>query len=220
MKLLLSSAGIRNDELAKALSDLAGKPTSEINVAIINEAATVEPGDKTWMFNELGDLKKFVGGEFDWVDLLALNIEQIKQRLEFADVIYVVGGNPDYLAHLYRKTGFDVLLQDVLLDKKVYVGSSAGSMVMGRRASTKEYREYYGETRTFDTQEYLSLVDFVIKPHFESPELPNNHKDILLEASAKESLKLYAIRDDQAIVVVDNKLDFVGGQPFIAKPKL
>lgn len=210
MKLLLTSAGIRTQELADTLSGLVGKSLENINVAVINEASAVEPGDKTWFFNEINDLRKYVGGDIDFVDLLALSIDEIKERVAFADVIYVVGGNPDYLLHLYNKTGFASLLKDTLLNEKVYVGSSAGSMVLGRRGSTNEYQNYYGEDRTFGTTDYLGAVDFVIKPHFEAPDLPKNHKDILLKASIEEQQLIYAVRDDQAIIVNDETVSFVG----------
>lgn len=210
MKLLLTSAGIRTQELAETLSSLVGKPLENINVAVINEASAVEPGDKTWFFNEINDLRKYVGGDIDFVNLLALNINEIKERVAFADVIYVVGGNPDYLLYLYNKTGFASLLKDTLLNEKVYVGSSAGSMVLGRRGSTNEYQNYYGEDRTFGTTDYLGVVDFVIKPHFEAPDLPKNHKDILLQASTEEQQLIYAVRDDQAVIVSGETVSFVG----------
>ncbi len=216
MKIFLSSAGIRTEELAQSLSNLAGKPLDQINVAVINEASAVEPGDKTWFIDEINYLRKYIGGEIDFVDLLALNIKEIAERLEFADVIYVVGGNPDYLRFLYDKTGFSKLLIDDLLNKKVYVGSSAGSMVLGRRGSTNEYQHYYGEDRTFGTEDYLGVVDFVIKPHFESADLPKNHKDILLKASIDERLQIYAIKDSQAIIKDEEKISFVGGEVFSA----
>ena len=210
MKLLLTSAGIRTQELAETLSSLVGKPLENINVAVINEASAVETGDKTWFFNEINDLRKYVGGDIDFVNLLALNINEIKERVAFADVIYVVGGNPDYLLYLYNKTGFASLLKDTLLNEKVYVGSSAGSMVLGRRGSTNEYQNYYGEDRTFGTTDYLGVVDFVIKPHFEAPDLPKNHKDILLQASTEEQQLIYAVRDDQAVIVSGETVSFVG----------
>ena len=216
MRLVLSSAGIRTPELAEALSGLVGKPLADINAAVINEASAVEPGDKTWFLNELNDLRKYIGGEIDFVDLLALNTDEVKERIAFADVIYVVGGNPDYLLHLYNKTGFGQSLKDTLFNDKVYVGSSAGSMVLGRRGSTNEYQNYYGEDRTFGTEDYMGIVDFVIKPHFESPDLPKNHKDILLKASVEEKQLIYAVRDDQAIVVKDADVSFVGGKVFTA----
>lgn len=214
MKLLLSSAGIRTQELADTLSSLVGKPLDKINVAVINEASAVEPGDKTWFFDEINDLRKYVGGDIDFINLLALNMDEIRDRVVFVDAIYVVGGNPDYLRFVYDKTGFTDLLKNSLLSEKVYVGSSAGSMVLGKRSSTKEYQNYYGENRTFGTTDYLGIVNFVVKPHFEAQDLPKNHEDILLKASIEEQQLIYAVRDDQAIIVNDDSVSFVGGDVF------
>lgn len=214
MKLFLSSAGIRTPELAGSLANLVGKPLDNINIAIINEAAAVEPGDKTWFLNEINDLRKYVGGDIDFVNLLALNMEEVQERIAFADVIYVVGGNPDYLMYLFAKTDFSRILKNTLLGEKVYVGSSAGSMVLGRRGSTNEYQNYYGEDRNFGTRDYLGVVDFVIKPHLESPDLPKNHKDILLKASVDERQLIYAVRDEQAIMVDNDRVTFIGGDVF------
>ncbi len=214
MKLFLSSAGIRTQELAEALSSLIGKPLEDISIAVINEASAVEPGDKTWLLNEMNDLRKYVGGEIDFVNLLALNANEVKARVAFADVIYVVGGNPDYLLYLYEKTGFARSLRDTLLNEKAYIGSSAGSMVLGRRGSTNEYQSYYGGDRDFGVADYLGVVDFVVKPHFGSSSLPRNHVDILLKASAVEQQSIYAIRDDQAIIIDNETVSFVGGDVY------
>jgi hypothetical protein len=66
-----------------------------------------------------------------------------------------------------------------VLETKIYVGSSARSMVMGRRVSSKAYRKIYGESDDYDIKEYLGLVDFAIKPHLYSVDFPNNRPEIL-----------------------------------------
>lgn len=95
MKAILSSTGITTPELAKSLSGLVDKPLEQINVAVINEATAVEPGDKRWSFDEMQNLSKVVGGEIDVINLLALDIKTVEERMGFADVIYVVGGMTD-----------------------------------------------------------------------------------------------------------------------------
>lgn len=209
MKLLLTSAGITNPSVAEALEQLSDKKSSDLNVAIINEAAAVESGDKTWMFDELNRLRAAVGGEIDFVDLLALDDEQIVQRLKFADVVYVLGGNPDYLLSVFEKTGFSSLLREKMLASKVYVGSSAGSMVLGRRGNTKEYEGYFGQEKSYGTTDYMGVVDFIVKPHFGASDLPENHGEIL-KASANELGKaIYAIDDQTAIKIVDNEIEVI-----------
>jgi len=53
MKLLLTSSGLTNKSIAKALLDLAGKPFSELNLVFIPTAANVEKGDKDWLLQDL-----------------------------------------------------------------------------------------------------------------------------------------------------------------------
>ena len=212
MKAILSSAGITTPEMTQTLSELVGKPLEQINVAVINEASAVEPGDKRWAFNEMQNLSHLVGGEIDVINLLALDVQTIEARLVFADVIYVVGGMTDYLMTVFERTGFRELLKNKLLNEKVYVGASAGSMVMGRRIDTDDYKDVYrkGE-QDFGVNEYLALVDFSIFPHLNSPLWTRNRVDVIQESAKDSTYPIYAIEDTQAVVVNDDKISFVGG---------
>lgn len=212
MKLLLASAGIRTPELAEALSRLVGKPLQDINVAVINEASAVEPGDKRWLFDEMQSLSKSVGGEIDVINLLALDGSTIEKRLDFADVIYVVGGVTDYLMTIFEQTGFGNLLKNKLLKEKVYVGASAGSMVLGRRITTNGYKEAYRKgDQDFGVTEYMSLVDFAIFPHLNSSIFTRNRLETIREAAKGLECPLYAIEDTQAVVVSNDEISFIGG---------
>lgn len=53
MKLLLTSAGITNKSIAKAVLDLTGLPAKEIKLVFIPTAANVEEGDKEWLIDDL-----------------------------------------------------------------------------------------------------------------------------------------------------------------------
>jgi dipeptidase E len=217
MRLFLSSAGIRTPELANALSDLAGKPLDKINVAVINEAAAIEVGSKRWMIDELNDLAKYVGGEIDFIDLLALTLDEVRERLSLADVIYVVGGNPDYLMYLYNKTGFGTALQETLLEDKVYVGSSAGSMVLTQKATTEQYLARYAKQRAFGITHYLGIVDIIFRPHMASSDNPKYDYEALEKVATGLNSDLYALRDDQAIIIDEGTMSFIGGDAFKIK---
>ncbi len=220
MKLVLASAGfLRSREIAIAAAELANKDLANLNVAVINEAKAIEAGDKTWLFNEMQKLRETASGKIDFIDLLALDIKTIEQRIEFADIIYVVGGHTDYLMSVYRRTGFDKLLRDKLLKEKVYVGSSAGAMVLGRRISTETYTEIYGEWQDFGIFEYMNEVDFAMLPHFDSPEFIQNRAENVARLIADFSHPVYALKDTQAVIVDNDKVSFVGGEPFTINPK-
>jgi len=67
----------------------------------------------------------------------------------------MVGGNADYLMHVFNKSGFSKLLPK-LLQTKVYVGSSAGSRVIGRKVSNEAFNKIFGNRITFGITEYMN----------------------------------------------------------------
>ncbi len=212
MKLILCSEGFHTENTVGACVKLAGKPQSEIKVAIINEAFAVEQGDKRWVLDNMNSVAKYFPSELDIIDLLALTNDEVEQRLSDKDVIFVVGGNTDYLMHVFNKSGFSKLLPK-LLEEKVYVGSSAGSMVLGRRISTDAYAKVYGEDQDFGITEYMNLVDLAIKPHLDSDNFPNNRANILDEYASGTDFPVYGLRDDAAIVIDGDHQEFIGSEP-------
>ncbi len=111
--------------------------------------------------------------------------------------------------HIFKKSGFDSVLMQ-MLETKVYVGSSAGSMVMYNRISTESYQAIYGEGETFGVQSYLGLVDVAIKPHLNSPEWPNNRAEKLAGISADYSGDIYALSDTSAIIYDNGEINVAG----------
>jgi dipeptidase E len=211
MKLVLCSEGFHTQNTVDACVELVGKPQNQIKVGIINEACAVEQGDKRWILDNLNSVAKHFPAELDIINLLALSIDEVEARLADKDVIFVVGGNTDYLMHVFNKSGFSDLLRK-LLEEKVYVGSSAGSMVIGRRISTEAYKQVYGEDQDFGITEYLNLVDLAIKPHLDSDNFPNNRADKLDKYASGTEFPVYGLSDDGAIVINGDKQTFIGSE--------
>jgi dipeptidase E len=215
MKLLLCSEGFATPELIQKGAELVGKPQDQISVGIINEAFAVERGDKRWMLDNLQSVFDNFSAEVDIINLLALSIEEVESRLANKDLIFVVGGDTDYLMSVYQKTGFDKLLPK-LLESKVYVGSSAGSMVVGSRVSADAYRLIYSEDSKWDIDEYLGLVDLSVMPHLDSPDFPNRNES-LIGAIGTFQGKVYGLRDDAAVVVDGEEIYTIGSDPVVVE---
>lgn len=211
MKCILSSAGFYTPEIVAKCVELVGKPQDEITIAVINEAYAVEHGDHAWVLDDLNRIKCNFKGRMELVNLLALDIATVKERIGLADVIFVVGGHTDYLMSVFKQTGFDKLLPE-MLDTKVYVGSSAGSMVMCNRVSTEAYARIYGEDSDYGTTEFLGLVDVAIKPHFGSKLFLQNRKEVLLEVTAQYKGTVYGLSDTSAIIVDGHKTYTIGNE--------
>lgn len=105
MKLVLASQGFTTPEIAKSVSELVNKQLENINVAIINEAYVKIPEDrdKRWIIHELSQLSNYIGGNIDFINLKAHKQKEIRKRLAYADMIYIVGGKQLTLPELFKK---------------------------------------------------------------------------------------------------------------------
>lgn len=90
--------------------------------------------------------------------------------------------------------------------KGVYVGLSAGSMVM-----TPRIGEAFVGWRASDEQsdETLGFVDFSIFPHLDHDMLPGNTSRDAAEWAETLQSPAYAIDDETAIRVKDGKVDVI-----------
>lgn len=209
MKLLLTSTGFANTAITQAFESLVGKTADTISVAVINEAYAVEHDDHTWVIDELSRIRQTVGSTVEIVSLLANSIDVVRERIMQHDALFVIGGHTDYLMHVYETTGFAALLP-TLLETKVYIGSSAGSMVVCNRISSQAYLDIYGEGDDYGVETYMGLVDTAIKPHLNSPYFPNNREESLVHISQTYPCDMYALSDTSALVVDGANQQLVG----------
>lgn len=209
MKLLLTSSGITNRTIEKALLGLLGKPYEKSSLAFIPTAANIEEGDKNWLVNDMNNFRVLGFNIFDVVDISAVSEKIWKPALERADIIVFGGGNVAYLSKWLRKAGLDKLLPE-LLKTKIYVGISAGSMVTAKTVSLSSASILnYEKSGGLKTNRGLNLVDFEIWPHLNSKWFPKVRVPFLQKISPKIPQTFYAIDDDTAIQVVDGKIKVV-----------
>ncbi len=223
MKLLLTSAGLTNNSIRSALMDLLGKPIASSKAVFIPTAMYANPAGSGYVWDELREQ-----GDMGWQELGVLELTvlpSIPQEywlppLEAADVIWVGGGNTGYLSYWMHASGFAKKVPE-LLKKAVYVGVSAGSMVVTH--SLHVNLEELKETGIYHDDEYneaappnagldktLKLVDFVVRPHLNLVEyFPNITLSRLERAAARVDVPMYAIDDQTAIKVVDGDVQVI-----------
>lgn len=210
MKLLLTSAGITNDSIANALSDLADRPLTELSIIHIPTAMNTDGGDKTWVIDDLIDFKKRNFKSIDILDISAVSKEVWTDRLISADVISFGGGNEQYLAKVFKELGVKEFLLSILEDK-VYMGISAGSMVAGKYLPHSLLRVIYPEENFGETLEKpMELYNFSYIPHLNSPWFSNSRKETLDSLESEFTSSVYATDDHTAISIVDGKITIVG----------
>jgi len=119
------------------------------------------------------------------------------------DVLLVNGGDALYLCHWMRESGLADLLPS--LDQTVWVGLSAGSMVMTPRIGA----DFVGWQPPTGGDSTLGIVDFSIFPHLDNPLCPENTMAAAEKWAAEIAGPAYAIDDETAIRVTDRTVDVV-----------
>jgi dipeptidase E len=211
VKYLLTSAGIKNGSIRKALLDLLGKPIAESSALCIPTAAYGHP------MSGLAGAWRFISGRSDlpmtdlgWKSLGVLELTALPSidddlwvsEVRETDALLVSGGDATYLAHWMRQSGLAELLPS--LRDTVWVGLSAGSMVLTPRIG----QDFVEWTRATDDRT-LGVVDFSIFPHLDHPAAPENSMSEAERWAATMPGPAYAIDDETAIKVVDGAVQVV-----------
>ena len=210
LKFLLTSSGISNKSIQKALVALLGKPIAESSALVIPTAAY-------WFAQGPGIAYRLISGkagtplvELGWKSLGVLELTALSSIDEQSwvplvrevDALLVGGGDPMYLCDWMRKSGFADQLPS-LRPEVVYVGVSAGSM-----AVTPSFGQSYNDR---DTRGYrgLELVDFSLAPHLDHPNMPDNSMAEYAKWAAGVPVPTYGIDDETAIQVVDGTMEII-----------
>jgi dipeptidase E len=211
VKLLLTSAGIKNTSIRDALVDLLGKPIAESSALCIPTAQYARAGGA-------GRAWQFISGrdpicpmcELGWQSLGVLELTALPSideelwvpLVQETDVLLVSGGDALYLCHWMRESGLaDLLLS---LHETVWVGLSAGSLVM-----TPSIGEDFVRWRRPSGDRALGLVDFSIFPHVDHEAMPDNSMPNAEKWAAGMPVPCYAIDDETAIKVTDGTVEVV-----------
>lgn len=211
-RFLLTSYGITNQKIADALFDLVGK--KDFRTLIIAEAHYKKLSDKRWFIEELKRYYDYIPGKIDFVNLFGQSRDEILQHCELADVIYVVGGGAGILSGVFEKTGFDRMLTSKLLDEKVYMGSSAGSMILTKVVDNPEFWTALltkpGMPVESSDEKLMGVVNFGFVPHLNRPDRPFKTTENMTRILANNPFPVYGVEDSQAVVVRGDEITFVG----------
>lgn len=211
MKLLLTSAGIKNPSIKDAMLELLGKPIADCDALCIPTASYGHaPGGIHGAYRFITGRSPTPMCELGWKSLGVLELTALpslgRERwiplVEETDVLLVNGGDSLYLAHHMRESGLADLAPTL---SAVWVGLSAGSMVMTPRIGE--------EFKVWDPPDggdsALGIVDFSIFPHVDHPDLTENTMAAAEEWAAGLSNPAYAIDDDTAVRVTEDTVEVI-----------
>lgn len=188
MKILLSS----NKEIIKEYI----KENSKIG--FIPTASELDD-DRWYMEKDKSDLKEM---KFDIIniDISKEGTEEIIEKFNNVDTIFVAGGNSFYLLQQLKLKNVLQELIDVA-NNKIYVGSSAGSCIACPSIDYVEKLDDKLQAPLLNDYTAMNLVDFYVLPHYKSKEKYTKLADDI--EREYQDYKFIKLSNEQAIIVDD-----------------
>lgn len=208
-KLFLSSISV-TEELKPYFLDLVGKKAEDIKFALIENAADPYVEEiKDFMYRTRTDLQA-LGMQLERIDLNEYDGKQqeLKDKISHFDIVWIGGGNTYYIRWLFKKTGFDQFIHELVENGLIYAGGSAGAIVAG--PTLEKFQEVDEPENSPELiNEGLGLTDLVIIPHWDQPKYQENLRGI------KE---FYDQTDHRTVTLTDNQAITVNGDTWEVRP--
>lgn len=132
------------------------------------------------------------------IDISKESKKGIIENFNNIDAIFIAGGNSFYLLQQLK---IKDVLQELIdfANKKIYVGSSAGSCIACPSIDYVEKLDDKSQAPLLDNLNAINLVDFYILPHYKSKEKYTNLADDI--EKEYNNYKFVKLSNEQAIVV-------------------
>ena len=220
MRLLLTSGGVTNASIRAALVELLGKPIEESSALFVPTALYPFPGGAAAAWRAVTGASPVPLSGLGWQSLGLLELTALpsirrdswEPMLRETDALLVFGGDVLYLRHWLQASGLAGLLPS--LDRTVYVGVSAGSIVLTPYNCDADFDLQFvpeGSDRGESPTAGLGLVDFALRVHLDRE--GEGFEDSTLAEVEKWAAGIpaptYAIDDETAVKVVDGVVNVV-----------
>jgi len=190
--IILTSCGIIDGKFKEQFYRIINKEEiKDKKVLYITTASDGEnDSDKSWMDEEYETILDL---GFSKENIYEFKIGQKEININDFDVIYMMGGNTFYLMDMIRKYNFDTVIKKAMDNGIIYIGSSAGSIILG---NSVEYALPFDENNV-DLKDFsgLRIIDGIIIPHA-------NRKEKFI-SKVKENIgeKLFLLYDENGIII-------------------
>ena len=200
-KLLLTSDGLTSPALGKRFLELVGKDSEDIKVLFVPTASERKHDEaylkrKTAYFDQCEEILVGFGVKKEHMVWLDINNILAAGDINSYDAMFVCGGNTFYLLHEIRRTGFDKKIIEFIGQGKLYIGESAGSILVGPSIliATPFDENDIGLTDNIG----LKMTEKIICPHYNKKE-----KDLIDAFEKEHNCEVVRLKDGQAVEVLD-----------------
>lgn len=163
-------------------------------VAFFNTASQVE--EYSEYVDQSIELLKELGTVPFIIDMESTDLESI---IDSADVIFVAGGNTFYLLQELRKYKTDQLILNHINKGKLYIGESAGSVIMSPDIDYIKYMDEPEKAPNLQETRGLHVIDTYPVPHAETDYL--GEAVLKIEEAYQGALALDVLKDDEVMLV-------------------
>lgn len=134
--------------------------------------------------------------------------EEISSKLQSNDAIYITGGNTFFLLQELKRTGADKMIVKQIKSGKLYVGESAGSIILSPNVEYVKDMDDVQSAPNLESFSGLDLVDFYPLPHHTNSPFKKVVEKII--ADYTEKISLCPISNAQAITVNGKNVEILG----------
>lgn len=203
--IVLTSSGFNdiNNYVSDEMKELFTTIAKGKKVMILANAAPEGTGNYIARENVKNNFLSIGATSADIIDIDNSNLKIINQY----DIIYGLGGDPQYLIELNQRTKFKEALID-FLNHGIYIGESAGSMILCDNLKWT-YIIKKGSKPKYDIElesyDGLALTDYRILPH--ANKLSNEIKKKTIKFEKENNIKITNLKDGDYILVnyeIDN----------------
>jgi dipeptidase E len=192
MKFILTS---NSHSVNKQWTKEFGMNPNKLKVAFIDTAADIyNKAEADWLKEDRSSLTD-VGFTVTDYSLTDKTKENLITDLKQFDALFVSGGNSFYLLEKSNQSGFTDLIKENYFKDKIYVGSSAGSVILSNNIDPIKFIDD-PKKASLENNKAIGIFNFTIFPHWGN----DYFKDKYVKATE------YAYENSQqALLLADNQ---------------
>lgn len=183
-----------------ACEEIKGKRITFIPTASLVEEVRFYVDDDRKAFEELGII-------VEELEITTASPDKISEILNRNDYIFVSGGNTFYLLQELRRKGADILITEQIRAGKLYIGTSAGSIILCPDIEFVKEMDYNHTAPELQSFTGLNIVDFYILPHYLDFPFEEITQNIVKKYGKK--LDLRPISNKQVITIAGNRIEIL-----------
>lgn len=181
--------------------ELTGRTVTFIPTASIPEEYTGYVDNDRKALEDLGLL-------IEELEISNASAEMIKEVIRKNDIIYVSGGNTFYLLQELKRSGADQVIISEIEKGKLYIGASAGSVIMSEDIAYIDKMDDRSKAETLSDLKALGVVDFYTLPHY--TDQPFKEAADAIYNDHKDKIELIPISNTQVIQVNGGQVEVLG----------